>query len=117
MHHLMYFADLFIGESASMACESAILGTPAIYVSTSRRGYTDELESCYEMLYSFSDPVTGQDDALHKAEEILEDKDRKKKWQNKRDKLLKEKSDVTKFITEFIEGYPDSFYDFITNRR
>ena len=34
----MYYADLFVGESATMASEYAVLGTPAIFVSTSRRG-------------------------------------------------------------------------------
>ena len=109
IHHLMYYATLFIGESASMACESAILGTPAIFVSTSIRGFTDELESRYDILYSFSDPKKGQEDALKKALDILKNEDIKKEWLIKRDKLLKEKTDVTKFITEFIEGYPDSF--------
>jgi predicted glycosyltransferase len=105
IHDMMYYADLFIGESASMACESAVLGTPAIFVSTSRRGYTDELESCYDMLYNFSGTKKGQEDALMKASEILNNKNTKKIWQKKRDKLLKEKIDVTKFITEFIESY------------
>jgi hypothetical protein len=56
IHHLLYFAQLYIGESAPMSTESAILGTPAIFVSTSRRGYTDELESKYGLVYNFSDP-------------------------------------------------------------
>lgn len=108
IHHLMYYATLFIGESASMACESAILGTPAIFVSTSRRGFTDELESSCDMLYTFSDPKKGQEDALIKAVNLLNDNYLKKKWLEKREKLIKEKIDVTKFITELIEGYPDS---------
>ena len=108
IHHLLYYADLFIGESAPMSTESAILGTPAIFVSTSRRGYTDELESKYDMLYTFSDPHNAQEKALEKAIELLEDKDTKKKWQIKRKKLLSEKIDVTKFMTEFIENYPES---------
>lgn len=110
MHHLMYYANLFIGESAPMSTESAILGTPALFVSTSRRGYTDELESKYDMLYTFSDPHDAQKKALEKAIELLEDKDTKKKWQKKRKILLDEKIDVTKFMTEFIEGYPESFH-------
>ena len=110
IHHLMHYADLFIGESASMSTESAILGTPAIFVSTSRRGYTDELESKYDMLYTFSDLHNAQKKALEKAIELLEDKNTKKKWQKKREKLLDEKIDVTKFMTEFIENYPESFH-------
>ena len=107
VHHLMHYAELFIGESASMSTESAILGTPAIFVSTSRRGYTDELESKYDMLYTFSDPHNAQKKALEKAIELMEDKNTKKKWQKKRKKLLDDKIDVTEFITEFIENYPE----------
>lgn len=109
MHHLMYYANIFIGESASMACESAILGTPAIFVSTSRRGYTDELESQYDMVYTFSDPKSCQENALDKAVKLLSNNSTKKDWQNKRKNLLKEKVDVTKFIIEFVENYTDSF--------
>ena len=117
IHHLLYFADLFIGESAPMSTESAILGTPAIFVSTSRRGYTDELESRYDMLYTFSDPDNCQKQALEKALELLGDKDIKEKWQKKREKLLDEKIDVTKFMTEFIEDYPESFYEYKKNKK
>ncbi|TKY91761.1 MAG: DUF354 domain-containing protein [Candidatus Methanomarinus sp.] len=109
MHHLMYYANIFIGESASMACESAILGTPAIFVSTSRRGYTDELESQYDMVYTFSDPKSCQENALDKAVKLLSNNSTKKDWQDKRKNLLKEKVDVTKFIIEFVENYTDSF--------
>lgn len=112
MHHLMYFAGLYIGESPSMACESAILGTPAILVSTSRRGYTDELESRYDMLYNFSDPITSQENALNKAIELLNDEETKIKWQTKRERLLKENIDVTKFVSNFIEEYVDNFKKF-----
>jgi predicted glycosyltransferase len=105
MHHLMHYADLFIGESATMAAECAILGTPAIFVSTSRRGYTDELESKYDMLYSFSNPENAQEDAMKKAIELLEDKSTGKKWKDKKDRLFKDTVDVTKFMTEFIESY------------
>ena len=112
IHHLLYYADLFIGESAPMSTESAILGTPAIFVSTSRRGYTDELESKYDMLYTFSDQHNAQEKAVKKAIELLEDKDTNKKWEKKREKLLDEKIDVAKFMTEFIENYPESMYKY-----
>lgn len=108
IHHVLYFADLYIGESSSMAAESAILGTPAIFVSTSRRGFTDDLEYNNDMLYSFSDPVNAQENALNKAVELLEDKDTKIKWRQNRDRLLNDKIDVTKFIIDFIERYPNS---------
>jgi uncharacterized protein len=108
IHHLLYFADLYIGESSSMAAESAILGTPSIFVSTSRRGFTDDLEYNYNMLYSFSDPENGQETAINKAIELLSNENTKELWQRKREKLLSEKIDVTSFMVEFIEKYPQN---------
>lgn len=105
MHNLMYFASLYVGESATMATESAILGTPAVFVSTSRRGYTDELEFEYDMLFTFSNPQNSQEMAIEKALELLNLKDIQKIWVKKRDKLLDKKIDVTEFMTKFIEKY------------
>ena len=106
IHHLLYFATLYIGESATMASESAMLGTPSIFVSTSRRGYTDELESKYGLVYTFSDPEKGQEHALEKAVELLKNENIKSEWREKRLKMLSEKIDVTRFMTDFIENYP-----------
>ena len=108
IHHVLYFASLYIGESAPMAAESAILGTPAIFVSTSKRGYTDELESKYGLVYNFSEPKTMEKCALEKAFELLNDNNTKKKWKEKRRKMLSEKIDVTRFIINLIENYPES---------
>lgn len=105
LHHLLYFADLYIGESATIAAECAVLGTPSIFVSTSRRGYTDELESKYGLIYNFSNPKTMRKSALEKAVELLLSRSAKREWEKKRAKMLSEKIDVTKFITELIENY------------
>lgn len=109
IHHVLYFAQMYIGESAAMACESAVLGTPAIFVSTSRRGYTDELENKYDLLYNFSDN-NRQQLAMNKAMELLRRSNLKDEWNKKRLKMLNEKMDVTKFITDFIENYPERIY-------
>lgn len=42
MHDVQAAAALFVGESATMASESVVLGTPAIYIDEVGRGYTDE---------------------------------------------------------------------------
>jgi predicted glycosyltransferase len=55
-----------------MACECGTLGTPAVFLSTSKRGYINELQDHFDMVYSFNDPLTGQKDALAKAVELLE---------------------------------------------
>lgn len=100
MHDLLAFADLFVGEGATMAAESAVLGTPAIYVNTLTMGYTDELDERYELLFNYQ-----QEDrharALEQAVSILEgDAD----WQERRQRLLDDKVDTTDVILRAITG-------------
>lgn len=106
IHDLLYFATMYIGEGATMACEAAILGTPSIYINTLRLGYLDELEEKFGLVYNFSDPINGQNQALEKALELLEVDTLKEKWQEKRKRMLEGKIDVTKFYTNFIENFP-----------
>jgi len=98
---LLYYATLYIGEGATAACEAGVLGTPWIYVSTERLGYLDDQENNYGLGYVISDSKL----LMKEAFELLEQKDLKKKWQKKRERLLNEKINVTKFMTEFIEKY------------
>lgn len=106
IHHLLYYASLYLGEGATMVTESALLGTPSIYISSlsGRMGNLIELERKYDMAYSFSD--TGK--ARDKAIELLKREDLKKEWRGKRETLLKDKVDVTAFLIWFIENFPES---------
>ena len=47
------------------------------------------------------------DGAIVKAKEILIKND-KKKWSDRREKLLSDMIDVTSFMTWFVENYPES---------
>lgn len=105
MLHLQAFARLFFGESATMASECAMLGTPAIFLSTSRRGYIDEQQDRYGMVFSFNDPQTGQAQALAQARALLDDPATPERWQQKRRAMLAELIDVTAFITETVPRY------------
>jgi predicted glycosyltransferase len=102
MLHLQAFARLYFGESATMASECAMLGTPAIFLSTSRRGYIDEQQERYDMVYSFDEPLTGQGDALEKARELLGDPATPATWQAKRKTMLADLIDVPSYITQIV---------------
>jgi len=108
-HSLLYYAQLYIGEGGSTATEAAILGTPSIHISSTAKycGNFEDLHRNYRLIYTFSDDRR----ALEKAIEILEDPNSKRKWRQRREKMLKEKIDVTAFITDFIENFPESFYE------
>jgi predicted glycosyltransferase len=54
IHDLLAFSDLVIGESATMCTEAAVLGTPAIYIDSKTRGYTDDLMDRYGLCTRWS---------------------------------------------------------------
>lgn len=107
LHDLLYYATLYVGEGGTMASEAAVLGTPSIYVSSlaGTMGNFVELGENYDLLYSFTD----SDAVLGQAVEILREPASKKNREAKREKLLKDKIDVTAFMIWFIENYPGSF--------
>ena len=49
IHSLIYF-HLFVGEGASMAAESAVLGAISIYTNELRLCYIDTLEKDYSLI-------------------------------------------------------------------
>ncbi len=110
MHDLLHYATLYIGEGATMATESAILGTPSIYISSlvGTMGNFIELENDYKLVYSFKT----HEDGINKAFELLKNPNLKQEWAKKREKLSNDKIDVTKFMVDFIENYPESFYEY-----
>jgi len=116
IHSLLYYADLYIGEGGTMAAEAAILGTPSIHIESTSKGIATgnfsgnflELRDKYGLLYFYPD----QNQALEKAISILEDKNSKNEWRKRRERLLKDKIDVTAWMVDFIERYPESFYEY-----
>ena len=108
MHSALAFAHLFIGESGTMACESACLGVPSIYLDNKGRGYTDDFEKSYGLVYNFSESITDQIAAIKKAEEIALKQNVREDYLAKREKMLADKIDVSAFLIWFAENYPES---------
>lgn len=102
MHDLLAGASLFLGEGATMAAESAVLGTPAVYVNTLRMGYTDELEARYGLLYNCQGAFR-HEMAVETAESILSGAD-DHDWADARKRLLDEKADTTNVILAALTG-------------
>lgn len=103
MHDLMAFSHLYVGESATMASECAVLGVPAIYIATTGRGYTTEQEQKYGLVFNFTDEQ--QDKAFEKIQELLMQSNLREEWIRRRERMLLEKIDVTTWIVKFIEDY------------
>ena len=105
MHDALYYASLFFGESGTMTTEAALLGTPAVCVSTLSKliGNHLELRDKYGLLFFYDSGNEGIEMALR-----LFKKDLKSEWKIRRERMLKDKINVTAFIVSFIENYPKS---------
>ena len=106
IHDLLYYANIYVGEGGTMASESAILGTPAVLMSSLAKfcGTQIDMHSNYDLLYYYDDPEL----AIQKAVDLIQQPNLKKEWAEKRQKLLNDKIDVTQFMVDLIENYPDS---------
>lgn len=103
MHDVLNYASLFFGESATMASESAVLGTTAIYLDNDGRGYTDDLEKSYDLVHNFIESNDDQGKAIQKGIELLQNSNLKQETMVKRNQMLEEKIDVTQYLIELIE--------------
>ena len=108
VHHVMAFAQIYIGDSQTMAAESGVLGVPFVRFNdfVGRIGYLRELEDVYQLGYGVK---TNEVDRLYSTvEELLNMKMRKEVFAERRQKMLSEKIDYAQFLTWFIEDYPES---------
>ena len=105
MHDCLAFAYMFVGEGVTMASESAVLGTPAVYVNSLQRGYTTEQEKKYGLVYNF---VSGNG-VVEKVRDLLNDNQLKTRTMEGHRRLLAEKIDVTAFLYWFVINWPESF--------
>jgi predicted glycosyltransferase len=101
IHHVLAFARLLVGESATMAAESAVLGVPAVYVSPYGRGFTDDLER-YGLVRNFTERRY-QDDWLATVREMAENPRLLEQARAARERMLSEKVDVTAWMLDFFE--------------
>jgi predicted glycosyltransferase len=108
IHDALAYSNLLFGESATMASECACLGVPSIYHDSIGRGYTEEEEKKYGLVFNFSETNKDQDLSIKKGIDILNDKNSTKNYKKKRNKILDDKIDVTAFMIWFVENYPKS---------
>jgi predicted glycosyltransferase len=100
LHHLLAYAKLFVGESATMASEAAVLGTHSVFIS---RGYTDELEKRYGLVYNFTQDQ--ETEALAKVIDLLKNPDLKAEASWSRERMLEEKIDATAWMVDLFEQF------------
>ncbi len=103
IHDLLYYADCYAGDSATMATEAAVLGTPAVRIQSFADPETDmsnfrELEERFGLLRSTADEAV----ALEAIEELVTDPEATERWHRRRERLVAEKIDVTPFVVKLL---------------
>lgn len=102
IHHVLSFADIYIGDSQTMASEAALLGTPAIR-SNSFVGENDMsnfvmLEKQYGLLHNIASPT----EATRLAKEWSVSS-RKEEWQKRREQYYASTGDINTQIVALLE--------------
>jgi uncharacterized protein len=104
----MAFAQLYIGDSQTMATEAAVLGVPALRYNSfaGKISVLKELENKYGLMFSYLPSEFNK--LKEKLTEMLSMDNLKKEWQVRRMRMLEDKIDLTAFLAWFIENYPQS---------
>ena len=108
MHDVMAFAQIYIGDSQTMAAEAGVLGVPFVRFNdfVGRIGYLRELEDIYNLGFGVK---TNEIERLYSVvSELVAMPNHKEIFQERRQKMLSEKIDYAEFLTWFIEEYPES---------
>jgi uncharacterized protein len=100
VHHVLAAARLVVGDSGTMSSEAAVLGTPAVFVSTARLGVLLDLEHRYGLMANVSpvDPA-----AAIAAASRLREAAESGSIEAARQQLLAETVDVTSWMVDFFE--------------
>ena len=103
MHHALAFADLYLGDSQTMATEAALLGTPAIrsnsFVGPNDMTNFKVLQEKYNLLFNIAD----FHDVLRKLGELAENS-QKQEWIDKQRQYFLHVGDTNRQITEILEN-------------
>jgi len=93
----MYYSSLYVGEGATMASESAVLGTPAVYVNNLQFGYLYDHQK-YGLAFNFKTFKP----ALAKVRSLVEGGLSDKTFAVRKKKMLSDKIDLTQWMVDFI---------------
>lgn len=106
--HVLSGAYLYVGDSQTMSSEAAVMGVPSFRINdfVGKISVMEEKDIKYELSKSFR---TDQfDELLVSIEGCLKNDGFKEKMEERRNRMLSEKIDLTKFMIWFFEGFPKS---------
>ena len=97
VHHVLAYADVFVGESGTMSTEAAVLGTPAVFVADRPAGVFEDNERRYGLLHRV--PTIDPEAISAAASRVLTDGPPP----GAHERLIADKLDVTAWMIEFFE--------------
>ncbi len=102
IHHALYFASIYIGDSQTMAAESAVLGTPSIRYNdfVGKLGYLNELEDKYALTFGIE--TNSSQKLLDTVKENLQYIKSKEEFKRRVDIMLSETIDTNQLILDVI---------------
>ena len=103
IHHALHYANLYVGDSQSMATESALLGTPALrynsFVGENDMTNFKVLENDYKLLINFSDFPS----VIEYISQIKDFKELKSTWLERRARFIINTKDINQESIDIIE--------------
>lgn len=104
MHSALYYADIYIGDSQTMAAEAAVLGTASIRFNdfVGQINYLEELEHTYHLTYGIK--TTMPEKLFLKIDELLAISDLKLEWHQRKQLMLAKTIDLTQLMVELAEN-------------
>ncbi len=108
MHHFLSFARMLVSDSQTMTSEAAVLGVPSFRCNSfvGKISYLEEEEKRYKLTFGFLPRQFKW--MLESIQNLLKESELRSEWQLRRQRLLKDKIDVSGFWIWFIENYPKS---------
>lgn len=114
IHNALAFAQLFVGESGTMATECAILGVPNIQIRHSISdndvpGVHRDLVKRGLKILCVSDNIQR---IIDQIDTIINSSSSRELFISRRDQMLRETIDLTSFLVLFTTDYPDSMQNY-----
>jgi predicted glycosyltransferase len=104
MHSALYFSDIYIGDSQTMAAEAAVLGTASVRFNdfVGQISYLEELEHKYQLTFGIK---TSETEKLYQLiNDLLRRQNLKEEWEKRRINMFSQTSDLTKLIVDLMEN-------------
>lgn len=103
MHHVLNYAKMIISDSQSMTVEAAVLGVPSVRYGNfkGKLSVLNEIEN-YKLSSSFS--PNQKNKMIKKIQEILNQKNIENTYLIRKDELLKDKTDFTRWMINYFSN-------------